>query len=77
MMRGLSRERRPVQIAFRLDTQLESGGKITEIEDARLFVFFPTDKETHVGFILQGPYRTTPARDNVPDAGTHLKRDSS
>ena len=57
-----------MQIAFGLDTQLESGGKITKIEDARLFVFFPTDKETHVGFILQGPYRTTPARDNVPDA---------
>src|SRR5262249_4296393 len=50
----------------RLDTPLESGGKIMEIEDAKLFVFFPTDKETHVGFVLQGPYRTTPARDNVP-----------
>ncbi|MGE3538651.1 MAG: sacsin N-terminal ATP-binding-like domain-containing protein [Candidatus Tectimicrobiota bacterium] len=63
---GVSCERRPVQMAFRLDTALESGGKITEIEDARLFVFFPTDKETHVGFVLQGPYRTTPARDNIP-----------
>jgi hypothetical protein len=69
-----------VQIAFGLDTQLESGGKITEIEDARLFVFFPTDKETHVGFILQGPYRTTPARDNVPSAddfNQHLVQQSA
>ena len=29
-------------------------------------VFFPTQKETFLGFLVQGPYRTTPARDNVP-----------
>ncbi len=32
-----------------------------------LVVFFPTQKETFLGFVLQGPYRTTPARDNVPE----------
>ena len=31
-----------------------------------LVVFFPTQKETFLGFLIQGPYRTTPARDNVP-----------
>ena len=31
-----------------------------------LVVFFPTEKETFLGFLVQGPYRTTPARDNVP-----------
>ena len=31
-----------------------------------LVVFFPTEKETFLGFLIQGPYRTTPARDNVP-----------
>jgi hypothetical protein len=30
-------------------------------------VFFPTQKETFLGFLVQGPYRTTPARDNVPE----------
>ena len=30
-------------------------------------MFFPTQKETFLGFVLQGPYRTTPARDNVPE----------
>jgi hypothetical protein len=30
-------------------------------------VFFPTEKETFLGFLIQGPYRTTPARDNVPE----------
>ena len=33
---------------------------------APLVVFFPTEKETFLGFLAQGPYRTTPARDNVP-----------
>ena len=32
-----------------------------------LVVFFPTQKETFLGFWVQGPYRTTPARDNVPE----------
>ena len=30
-------------------------------------MFFPTEKETFLGFLIQGPYRTTPARDNVPE----------
>ena len=29
-------------------------------------VFFPTEVRTGAGFLLQGPYRTTPSRDNVP-----------
>ena len=29
-------------------------------------MFFPTEKETFLGFLIQGPYRTTPARDNIP-----------
>jgi hypothetical protein len=71
---------RPVQIAFGLDKGMADGGIIKMIEDARLFVFFPTFKETHVGFILQGPYRTTPARDNVPgddDFNQHLVKETA
>jgi len=33
-----------------------------------LNVFFPTVVETHLGFLLQGPLRTTPSRDAVPSA---------
>jgi len=40
--------------------------KITKVQNSRLVVFFPTEKETHLGFLIQGPYRTTPARDNIP-----------
>ncbi len=63
---GNKKEHRPVQIAFRLDKRLQDGGSIKKVENARLFVFFPTVIETHVGFILQGPYRTTPQRETVP-----------
>jgi hypothetical protein len=51
-----------VEIAFRAD-----GGRITGCGDSPLTVFFPTEKETFLGFLVQGPYRTTPARDNVPE----------
>jgi hypothetical protein len=36
-------------------------------EQSLLTVFFPTEKETFLGFLVQGPYRTTPARDNIPE----------
>jgi len=55
-----------VEIAFQLDKQPESSIKIKGIEDSRLVVFFPTIVPTNLGFLVQGPYRTTPSRDNVP-----------
>lgn len=53
---------RRVEIAFPL-----TGRDLRAAEDSRLVVFFPTDKQTFVGFLIQGPYRTTPARDNIPE----------
>lgn len=65
---GVEKQHRPVQIAFELDKPLKRDGVIRKINNAQLFVVFPTTKETHVGFILQGAYRTNPARENVfPD----------
>jgi hypothetical protein len=49
------------EIAFRLQ-----GGRVAALAASPLTVFFPTEKETFLGFLVQGPYRTTPARDNVP-----------
>src|SRR5580698_3993326 len=40
--------------------------RLVRRESSPLVVFFPTEKETFLGFLIQGPYRTTPARDNVP-----------
>jgi hypothetical protein len=39
----------------------------TRLIDPPLVVFFPTEKPSHLGVLLQGPFRTTPARDNVPE----------
>jgi len=50
-----------VEVAFRLE-----GGRVLAVGESPLTVFFPTEKETFLGFLIQGPYRTTPARDNVP-----------
>jgi len=58
---GLGRPAAPVEIAF-----LVQGGRLVPYHDSPLIVFFPTEKETFLGFLIQGPYRTTPARDNVP-----------
>lgn len=39
---------------------------LNAVKPSQLVVFFPTEVETHLGFLIQGPYRTTPSRDNVP-----------
>lgn len=52
------------RIAFRLDT--ESGRlRVIPQESTPLYVYFATEKETHLGFLVQGPYFATPARDNI------------
>ena len=51
----------PVEIAFRVEA-----GRLVPVGSSPLIVSFPTEKETFLGFLVQGPYRTTPARDNVP-----------
>jgi hypothetical protein len=57
-----------VEVAFRLVPAANGQGhRIERLTSSRLVVFFPTIVETHLGFLVQGPYRTTPARDNVPD----------
>ena len=60
-----SAESVPVEIGFLLENEGQNE-KIVKIKNSRLIVSFSTDKETHLGFLIQGPYRTTPARDNIP-----------
>lgn len=56
-----------VEIAFSILRDKESTReRIEPITRSPLVVFFPTVLETHLGFLAQGPYRTTPSRDNVP-----------
>ena len=62
----LGRPDQRVEIAFMVRAEIGSRRLIGR-ETSPLVVFFPTQKETFLGFVLQGPYRTTPARDNVPE----------
>jgi hypothetical protein len=60
-----------VEVSFRLESE-DKGGKnserIVKVKDSPLVVYFPTEKATRFGFLIQGPYRTTPSRDNIPKA---------
>ncbi len=56
-----------VEIAFSIAQRQKSGQEpVQAISNSPLVVFFPTVVPTHLGFLVQGPYRTTPSRDNVP-----------
>ena len=55
-----------VEIAFATRSRADARTLVRR-ESSPLVVFFPTAKETYLGFLVQGPYRTTPARDNVPE----------
>jgi hypothetical protein len=56
-----------VEAAFKIEPDGKTGEEnVVPVERAELSVFFPTEKLTGLGFVIQGPYRTTPARDNIP-----------
>lgn len=62
-----------VEVSFRLEAEAEAEDKagknperIVKVKDSPLVVYFPTEKTTRFGFLIQGPYRTTPSRDNIP-----------
>lgn len=55
-----------VEIGYRIGTNPKDKKKsIVRIDQSPLVVYFPTEKPTRMGFLIQGPYRTTPARDNI------------
>lgn len=56
-----------IEIAFLLQTDKETTEwAVQRVDASPLCAFFPTVVTTHLGFLVQGPYRTTPSRDNVP-----------
>ena len=56
-----------VEAAFSIAPDKRTGAPsiVSVKHDSHLVVYFPTEKETHLGFLAQGPYQTTPARDNI------------
>ena len=55
-----------VELAFALDAAGPGSEAIRPMDESALVAFFPTIVATNLGFLVQGPYRTTPSRDNVP-----------
>ena len=71
-----------VEIAFSLVAAKDTPGKwiVQPLANSPLVVFFPTVVESHLGFLAQGPYRTTPSRDNIPPGdlwNQHLVKESA
>jgi len=57
-----------VEIAFSLVAVKDAPSRwaVQPLAKSPLVVFFTTVVESHLGFLVQGPYRTTPSRDNIP-----------
>lgn len=57
-----------VEIAFLLVVLKDKSEQwsVQPLAKSPIVVFFPTVVESHLGFLVQGPYRTTPSRDNIP-----------
>ena len=65
-----------VEIAFAIDRQHQ----VKSIDDDNLYVLFPTIEKTGLRFLLNGPYRTNPARETVSktdDFNVHLMKVTS
>ena len=54
-----------VEIAYRISDDTKKKTIIKE-KDTRLVSFFPTEKVTYLNFLIQGPFKTTPNRENIP-----------
>ena len=57
-------EKLPVKVAYRIEAD-EVGRSIVSLRPSLLTAFFPTAKETGLGFLIHGPFAPTPARDNI------------
>lgn len=57
-----------VEIAYRIEVDENGNEKIVPIpvQESKLVVYFPTEKITYLKFIIQGPLKTTPNRENIP-----------
>ncbi|MCY4305145.1 MAG: hypothetical protein OXC62_10285 [Aestuariivita sp.] len=54
-----------VEIAWSTSRNEIGTRRLGTVNSSPLVAFFPTVVETHLGFLIQGPYQTTPNRDNV------------
>jgi len=56
-----------VEIAYKKIKEPDSEKEIiVPVQDPKLVVYFPTERVTFLKFLVQGPYKTTPNRENIP-----------
>lgn len=55
-----------IEVAYRLGSDEEGRLKIIPELESKLFVYFPTEMQSGLNFLIQVPFRTTPSRENVP-----------
>lgn len=58
--------KRTVDIAFPVLINEDGSYECQKPKDPYISVYFPTETESKLGFIVQGPYRTTPNRSSIP-----------
>lgn len=68
------------EVAFSTECSAPGKWTIQRVSNSPLVVYFPTILSTNLGFLIQGPFQTTPSRDNVPPNepwNQHLVRQTS
>lgn len=55
-----------VEVAYKLGKDQNGKEILVPEPNSKLVVFFPTEKVTFLNFIIQGPFKTTPNRENIP-----------
>ncbi len=54
-----------IELAFLAKFDSDSPLRVIPSTDTGLVVYFPTIVQTNLNFLIQGPYQTTPSRDNI------------
>ena len=57
-------EKLPVKVAYSIEVDKDRRS-IAALHRSALTAFFPTARETGLGFLIHGPFASTPARDNI------------
>lgn len=57
---------RTVDIAFSVSVDKDGNYECQQPKNPYVSVYFPTETESKLNFIVQGPYRTTPNRSSIP-----------
>jgi uncharacterized protein DUF3883 len=69
-----------VELAYSILTDESGKDVIVKEKNSKLIVFFPTEKVTYLNFLIQGPYKTTPNRENIPlddEQNQHLIKETA